>query len=287
MYWCCNCVFSKEKNNLLRMIISVLTAVSYCQLRFMNNNDKFDVTENRIISGRLIWLHPKRQICFPCRAIHLSLVLRINEKRRVSADQSTDAVYWCIANFPICYSLNIRYTYTHNEYRAAKHKQNNPPPPQTITHSPTHTCCFSPVLFRYKFCLEKYQLLGGSLCLCLYLWLIRDSGAISLMLSTKTVEKKVSNPTKVCLITNYWPVLKTNISTRLYSHLYSSRNVFPGKVSREREEDERNRRKKLTQPKQKKIVTRKLSNKVSQLLADFLCTDKLTNLHTRDWRWSF
>ena len=32
----------------------------------------------------------------------------------------------------------------------------------------------------------------------------------------------------------------------------------------------------MTQPKEKKIVTRKLSNKVSQLLTDFLCTDKLT-----------
>ena len=114
---------------------------------------------------------------------------------------------------------------------------------------------------------RKYQLLGGSL------WLIWDSGTISLMLSTKTVEKKVSNPTKVCLITNYWLVLKTNISTRLYSHLYSSRNVFPCKVSRE--EHERNRRKKLTQPKQKKIVTRKLSNKVSQLLTDFFVPPNL------------
>ena len=208
-------------------------------------------------------------------SLSLSLVLRINEKPRVSAEQSTDAVYWCIANFPICYSLNIRYTYTHNEYRAAKHKQNNPlyliP---SYVHSPRHTCRFSPVLFRYKFCLEdgktsswKYQLLGGSL------GLIWDSGTISLMLSTKTVEKKVSNPTKVCLITNYWAVLKTNISSRLYSHLYSSRNVFPGKVSRE--EHERTRRKKLTQPTLKKIVTRKLSNKVPQLLTDFLCTDKL------------
>ena len=96
---------------------------------------------------------------------------------------------------------------------------------------------------------------------------------ISLMLSTKTVEKKVSNPTKVCLITNYWLVLKTNISTRLYSHLYSSRNVFPSKVSRE--EHESYMRKKLTQPKQKKIVTRKLSNKVSQLLTDFFVPPNL------------
>ena len=38
----------------------------------------------------------------------------------------------------------------------------------------------------------------------------------------------------------------------------------------------------MTQPKQKKIVTRKLSNKVSQLLTDFLCTDKLTYWMLKD-----
>ena len=38
----------------------------------------------------------------------------------------------------------------------------------------------------------------------------------------------------------------------------------------------------MTQPKEKKIVTRKLSNKVSQLLTDFLCTDKLTYWMLKD-----
>ena len=140
-------------------------------------------------------------------------------------------------------------------------------------YSLKHTCCFSPVLFRCRFCPQD----GNTEKISTPWWQsLANLGFRNHLFDVinKNSGEKVSNPTKVCLITNYWLVLKTNISSRLYSHLYSSRNVFPCKVSRE--EHERNRRKKLTQPKQKKIVTRKLSNKVPQLLTDFLCTDKLT-----------
>ena len=44
---------AEKKMNVVRMIIIGLTTTSYRQPRFMNNKDKFDVTENRIISGRL------------------------------------------------------------------------------------------------------------------------------------------------------------------------------------------------------------------------------------------
>ena len=140
-------------------------------------------------------------------------------------------------------------------------------------YSLKHTCCFSPVLFRCRFCPQD----GNTEKISTPWWQsLANLGFRNHLFDVinKNSGEKVSNPTKVCLITNYWLVLKTNISSRLYSHLYSSRNVFPCKVSRE--EHERNRRKKLTQPKQKKIVTRKLSNKVSQVLKDFLCTDKPT-----------
>lgn len=188
------------------MIIFILTAVSYCQLRFMNNNDKFDVTENRIISGRLIWFHPKRQICFLCSALHIYIFLWCSLlMKNPWCQHSTDAVYWCIANFPICYSLNIRYTHTHNEYRAAKHKQNNPlSTSYHHTFSSTHLLLlFTIVQFGYQFWLKngnterKFQLLAGV------------SGSLANLgfrnhrfdVINKNSEEKVSNPTKVSLIT--------------------------------------------------------------------------------------
>ena len=173
--------------------------------------------------------------------------------KKAACRRGADVVYWCIANFPICYSLNIRYTYTHNEYWAGKTKTDQLRGPfvhmsgvsrwrdlsdesmSICNQQPagaggaslgknselTSTVAYADWFLTAEKLLQRLKKFCNSeetSLLCHLVWCLQQK------LLRKNKYKKV------VLITNYQQVLKTNNRPRLYSFVFIEKCIF-GKSS--------------------------------------------------------
>ena len=181
--------------------------------------------------------------------------------KKAACRRGADVVYWCIANFPICYSLNIRYTHTHNEYWAGKTKTapllgpfvhmqgvsrwNNPSDESVSILEELHlrgeltSTVASDDWFLQNYFKDSRNFVIRTSLLCPCVWCHQEK------LARKNKYKKV------VLITNYHQVLRTDNQTRLHSFVFIEKSIS-GKVREENISD------KL---KTKKIVTRKPANR--------------------------